>query len=205
MPNSRRQPQKNLTYTRVIWLDKSVRFDKKDNNDMNKLLYSILILGLSILPSFGQKLTLQTIENENGDEVQCYKDDNGNIEYRVYYIGSIADKYSGGLRRIEKDNKIGFIDKKGKVIIVPQYGSAEKFSKKRCAVRDLGKALDKSATDGSAEIIWEEGLWGIIDKKGTIVKPFSYERRWNSQEECYEYYNANDHFLFTKKGKIKSL
>lgn len=170
---------------------------------MKKILFIILILGFTPITIFAQKLTLTEIENENGELTQCYKDGNGEVLYTVFYIGSIADNYSGGLRRIEKEKKIGFIDKKGNIKITPQFAKAEKFYKKRCAVKNIGKALDKSATDGSAEITWEEGLWGIINKKGELVKPFSYERRWNKKNGCYEYYNNKEKFLFTDKGKIK--
>ena len=170
---------------------------------MKKILFIILILGFTPITIFAQKLTLTEIENENGELTQCYKDENGEVLYTVFYIGSIADNYSGGLRRIEKEKKIGFIDKKGNIKITPQFAKAEKFCKKKCAVKNIEKALDKSATDGSAEITWEGGLWGIINKKGELVKPFSYERRWNKKNGCYEYYNKKEKFLFTNKGKIK--
>lgn len=172
---------------------------------MNKVLLTILIFGFTSTSIIAQKLTLSDIENEDGELVQCYKNNNGDVHCTVYYIGSIADNYSGGLRRIKKENKIGFIDKKGSIKIDPQFGKAEKFCKKMCAVKSLGKELDLSATDGSAEISWEEGLWGIIDKKGKIVKPFDYERKWNEEHKCYEYYNKKEQFLFTTKGKIKHL
>ena len=80
---------------------------------MKKILFIILILGFTPITIFAQKLTLAEIENENGELTQCYKDENGEVLYTVFYIWSIADNYSGGLRRIEKEKKIGFIDKKG--------------------------------------------------------------------------------------------
>ena len=106
---------------------------------MKKILFIILILGFTPITIFAQKLTLAEIEKENGELTQCYKDENGEVLYTVFYIGSIADNYSGGLRRIEKEKKIGFIDKKGNIKITPQFAKAEKFCKKRCAVKNIGK------------------------------------------------------------------
>jgi hypothetical protein len=170
---------------------------------MKKFVYLIILFGATIFTVSAQKMILSNTENENGELIECYKNNNGEIYCNVYYIGSLADKFSSGLRRIEKNKKIGFIDKKGNIKITPQFSTAEKFQKKRCAVQNLGKESDKSATDGSAEIIWEDGLWGIIDKKGGIVKPFQYERKWNNNENCYEYYNDKERFILTEKGKIK--
>ena len=64
---------------------------------MKKILFIILILGFTPITIFAQKLTLTEIENENGELTQCYKDENGEVLYTVFYIGSIADNYSGGL------------------------------------------------------------------------------------------------------------
>lgn len=64
--------------------------------------------------------------------------------------------FSEGLAAVNKNDKYGFIDTKGKVVIEPKYEWASSFS------------------DGLA-IVSAEGLYGAIDKQGKTVIPFEYE------------------------------
>ncbi|WP_201624539.1 WG repeat-containing protein [Psychrobacter immobilis] len=64
--------------------------------------------------------------------------------------------FSEGLAAVSKNDKYGFIDTKGKVIIEPNYEWASSFS------------------DGLA-IVSAEGLYGAIDKQGKTVIPFEYQ------------------------------
>lgn len=71
--------------------------------------------------------------------------------------------FSEGLAAVNKNDKYGFIDTKGKVVIEPQYEWASSFS------------------DGLA-IVSAEGLYGAIDKQGKTVIPFEYEALADFQE-----------------------
>ena len=64
--------------------------------------------------------------------------------------------FSEGLAAVSKNDKYGFIDTKGKVVIEPKYEWASSFS------------------DGLA-IVSVEGLYGAIDKQGKTVIPFEYQ------------------------------
>ena len=64
--------------------------------------------------------------------------------------------FSEGLAAISKNDKYGFIDTKGKVLIEPKYDWASSFS------------------NGLA-IMSAEGLYGAIDKQGKTVIPFEYQ------------------------------
>lgn len=64
--------------------------------------------------------------------------------------------FSEGLAAISKNDKYGFIDTKGKVVIEPKYEWASSFS------------------NGLA-IVSAEGLYGAIDKQGKTVIPFEYQ------------------------------
>ena len=64
--------------------------------------------------------------------------------------------FSEGLAAVSKNDKYGFVDTKGKVVIEPKYEWASSFS------------------DGLA-IVSTEGLYGAIDKQGKTVIPFEYQ------------------------------
>lgn len=67
-----------------------------------------------------------------------------------------VNDFSEGLAAISKNDKYGFIDTKGKVLIEPKYDWASSFS------------------NGLA-IVSAEGLYGAIDKQGKTVIPFEYQ------------------------------
>jgi len=64
--------------------------------------------------------------------------------------------FSEGLAAVSKNDKYGFIDTKGKVVIEPKYDWASSFS------------------NGLA-IVSVEGLYGAIDTQGKTVIPFEYQ------------------------------
>jgi hypothetical protein len=67
-----------------------------------------------------------------------------------------AKDFSEGLAPVKVDEKWGFIDKKGRMVVEPKFDGAESFS------------------DGMARVKLGE-LWGYIDHTGTLVIGFQYE------------------------------
>jgi hypothetical protein len=79
------------------------------------------------------------------------------------------DYFSEGLVRYVDNQKTGFIDKSGRIIISAKYGFASPFESGYSAVCD----------DGLVETIGEHQLlrsnhWGCIDKKGRMVLPMKF-------------------------------
>jgi len=81
-------------------------------------------------------------------------------KYEFMDIGSFVD----GLAPVKIDNKWGFIDKKGKIKIKPQFDAANYFLEDKAAVSKNYK-------------------WGYIDKKGRELTPIIYERAFNFNED----------------------
>lgn len=131
-------------------------------------------------------------------------DQNGMEIYRIYAVGENPDKWHEGLLRIVQDDKIGFINKKGKIVIQPEYCRATSFVKGKSIANINAVKVDKSTTDAQSSVSWEDGKWGVIDKKGEVLKPFDYIRVWNDSLACYEYQKEGEIFILTEKGKIKS-
>jgi hypothetical protein len=124
--------------------------------------------------------------------------------YRIYAFGGDPDSFNEGLLRIIQDDKIGFINRKGQIIISPEYCQATPFFKGKSIVNVNATKVDKSATDTQNSILWEGGNWGVIDTKGNVVKSFEYSRMWNDSIETYEYRCRGEIFIFTQKGEIKA-
>lgn len=64
--------------------------------------------------------------------------------------------FSEGLAAVSKNDKYGFIDTKGKVVVEPKYEWASSFS-------------------DALAIVSVEGLYGAVDKQGKTVIPFEYQ------------------------------
>ncbi len=132
-------------------------------------------------------------------------DANGVEIYQVYTFGETPDNLNEGLRRIVLNGKVGFINKKGQLVISPQYSQATAFFKGKSIVNVNAVKIDKSATDvENSASVWEGGKWGVIDKKGNVVKPFDYAREWNDSIGAYVYKKMGEMFIFTPKGKIQT-
>lgn len=89
-----------------------------------------------------------------------------------------ADEFSEGLVRTAVNNKIGFADAHGTVIIPPQYDWATPFKnghaeachgcREQCAMPG-GTVPLESTPHGCEHHVWTGGDWVKIDRKGHIV------------------------------------
>ncbi len=114
----------------------------------------------------------------------CDKDEGKVTSYAVSG-GSETDDilgFSEDLGRIEVDGQRGYIDRTGKVVIIPQFEKAWQFSEGLAVVSMGGKKgyIDKTGKvvippvfmhawdfkEGLAVAKKEKGKWGFIDKKG---------------------------------------
>ena len=123
---------------------------------------------------------------------------------QIYALGENPDSFNEGLMRIIQNDKIGFINRKGKIVIRPAYCQATSFFKGKCIVNVNATKIDKSTTDAQNATLWEGGQWGVIDKKGNVVKPFEYTREWSDSAGTYLYKKIDEVFIFTPKGKIQT-
>ncbi len=125
--------------------------------------------------------------------------------FRIYAFGGSPDNFNDGLLRIIQNDKIGFINSKGQIVISPGYCQATPFFKGKSIVNVNAKKVDKSSTDAQSSVLWEDGMWGVIDKKGNIIKSFDYIRVWSDSLETYQFQKKGETFIFIEKGKIKTI
>jgi hypothetical protein len=77
--------------------------------------------------------------------------------------------FHGGLAVVEgKDNKYGFVDLSGKLVVPCNYKFVHSF--------DDGLARVAVLPEGAWVNDWEKCLWGFIDAKGNVVLDLKYQR-----------------------------
>jgi hypothetical protein len=184
------------------------------NNDINNtfllrkkhpVFFLFLLLSVFSVPAQKGNSKMTVVQRSDEPAQWVMVDADGFEIYQIYAIGEYPDNLHEGLRRIVRDDKIGFINKKGKLVISPQYSQATPFFKGKSIVNINAVKIDKSATDAQNITLWEGGSWGVINKKGNVVKPVEYIRSWNDSIGNYQYEKSNEIFILTRKGKIKQI
>ncbi len=116
-------------------------------------------------------------------------DDKGNIKIDLgkhSYRYNAYPKFSEGLACVSKNNKEGFINKKGVMVVPAIYDRVGHFSDGRACVKKGSK-------------------WGAIDKKGRMVIPAIYDEIGNFMGGVADYRQGNKKGLIDKNGKVITL
>ena len=84
---------------------------------------------------------------------------------------SLAKKFSDGMCRVIKDDRIGYIDKSGRIVIEPVFTSASDFIDGYAVASMANKAMGNEVFDFDQRLV-DGALWGIIDKTGAwVIEP----------------------------------
>jgi len=84
--------------------------------------------------------------------------------FDVFVYDNGPDYVSEGLFRIVKNQKIGYANKAGEVVITPTYACAYPFQDGKAKV-----ALECTVEKDGEHSFWESDAWFFIDKKGNKV------------------------------------
>ena len=92
-------------------------------------------------------------------------DKKNNKLFEILWFDNGPDYISDGLFRIIKDNKIGYADQNGKIIIEPKFDCAFPFE------NGIAKVSYKCSTEKDGEhSTWKSNDWFYVNKKGAIIK-----------------------------------
>ena len=91
---------------------------------------------------------------------------------KMYIFDNGTDYFSEGLARYISHNKIGFTDTKLNIIIPAKYDFAYPF-KDGIAIVSNGSHQERSFPEDEHTYM-VGGLWGAIDKSGTVIVPLKY-------------------------------
>lgn len=107
------------------------------------------------------------------------------------------DYIEDGLFRFEENNKIGFANLQGQKVTTAAFDFATPFKNGMAAFNVGGK---KKIT-GDEHWIWNGGLWGFINKKGSVVIEPKFINVDNFNNKYAEVWTQdNQHILIDKKG-----
>lgn len=133
----------------------------------NKMVIPIGKYAYLYSPTF-DKIAFVSMKGEKG----IYAIDRSEqILFQVYVVDNGPDYLSYGTFRIVKNQKIGFANMAGEVVIKPQYDFAYPFQKGGYAVFNIGGVLTKDGEYSS----YKGGRWGVINAKGDIIVEPKYE------------------------------
>ena len=104
-------------------------------------------------------------------------DRNEKVLFEVLGIDNGPDYVKDGLFRIKENEKIGFANMNGEIVIKPQFDLALPFFDGYAAVCVGGQLILEH------EMRFREGgKWGFIDKSGRLVVPLIYDRAYSVKD-----------------------
>lgn len=130
--------------------------------------------------------TLRTIAFVTHNNKIIAIDRYNNHLFTVFNNDNGPDYESDGLFRIidDDDNRIGFADHEGQIIIPPTFFFVQPFSNGMAAFNEGGKKETVDSPDSYTRIIG--GKWGYIDKQGVIVFPAIFDEVIPFQDQSAE-------------------
>lgn len=116
-----------------------------------------------------EQVTLTSFELEDGDDRSCgFKNAKGDIVTKAEYdfCGEMAEGMAFVMNRVDGDSDdhvVGYIDETGEVVIPVKHQIPNSWF---IDVRSFSEGLVAT---------YKNGKWGYMDKKGTIVVPYTFE------------------------------
>ncbi len=158
------------------------------------------IFVLTIIFSLSASLFSQNIENDNKEVCpscelnKCIFKDNSERKYCEVECEK-ANCFSEGFASVKINNKWGYINIKGEVVIKPEFDGANDFSQGFASI-NIGGTTDKTGS-------LVGGQWGYINKMGNvIIKPqFDEAEKYNEgfalirKEKKYGYINSTGQLI----------
>lgn len=99
----------------------------------------------------------------------CVYDLKGNLLYQVYNYDVGADDFLEGYHRLIKNGKMGFANREGQTSIPAEYDFVSSFN---YGYAEYCKGCHWERLDEEHKTI-VGGEWGVINKKGEVIKPIS--------------------------------
>ena len=127
----------------------------------------------------------------------AYIDPTGRVVIRPVVVDNGPDYFAEGLARFRDGGKIGFFDKKGKVVIQAEYAFTRPFSEGLAAVCDTCKEVRE---DEHTVVVG--GKWGFINTRGALVIPLQFEDATSFENGKARVKAAGSWKYIDKKGAV---
>jgi hypothetical protein len=127
----------------------------------------------------------------------AYINEKGETVIRPFVVDNGPDYFEDGLARFSIDNKFGFFDRTGKIIIGARFDFAFPFHEGLAAIC----AGCKEEPEGEYHSV-KGGTWGYINKQGKIVIPARFEEAGNFNKGQAAVKVKSKKVLVDRKGNI---
>jgi hypothetical protein len=127
----------------------------------------------------------------------AYIDKAGQVLVRPLAVDNGPDYFREGVARFSRDGKVGFFDRRGKVVIQPGYTHAMPFFEQRAAVCE-GCA---ETEDGEHRSV-VGGKWGFIDRSGQLVIPLQFAAAGNFENGRARVRTGGNWHYIGRDGKV---
>jgi hypothetical protein len=127
----------------------------------------------------------------------AYINEKGETIIRPFVIDNGPDYFKDGLARCISDNKFGFFDRMGKIVIGAQFDFALPFHEGLAAVC----TGCKEEPEGEYHFV-KGGTWGYINKQGKMVIPARFEKAGNFETGKAAVTVKGKKVFVDKKGNI---
>ena len=190
---------------------KSLSVFSQDNNDLYLQIIEtdnygeecayVNSVGEEIIP-FGKYLrcytdTFKTVAfvTKKGDDRIVAIDRNEKELFQVKTYDNGPDYVKDGLFRIVVNDKIGFANMKGEIIIPPTFKTVYPFSEERAAF-----CIDCRQIESGEHLVDTGGKWGYIDTKGEVAIPAQYDMAYSFKAGKATVKLGNEKFYVDKNG-----
>jgi len=146
------------------------------------------VLALDFLPT-----GIAAVVDDSG---WVYIDKKGDLVIRPFLFDNGPDYFSEGLARFTVNNRFGFFDEYGKIVIQPRFDFARPFSGGFAAVCEGGE----NRRDGEHSYR-HGGKWGFINKTGKIIIPLQYDQVKNFSEGQAQVRGGEEWKTINEKGE----
>ena len=166
----------------------------------------VITIGILFIPLLVLAQEDSDIIPKKNDGKWGYYNKQGEEVIKAMYDG-VGNFYEGEkLAAVELDEKIGFIDRAGNLIIPFEYDAGiEKIISDELKKKHVFPASTISFKDGIALVI-KKGKWGGIDEMGKEVIPFKYDFIGDFNEDGEAFAQIDDkHIKIEKTGIEKSI
>ena len=146
------------------------------------LVFLILFLNVFYLPA-------QKLEGAYSREGNTFYPKDNNILVAEFGEGGLASFMIKGKNPfVEEDNRVGFIDTTGKIVIKPDYANCSKFKNER-AIVELKKHN-------------RQNIFGVIDRKGHLVIPVKFRYITGCMNGLLLLRNDSSISFVNRKGRV---
>jgi hypothetical protein len=127
-----------------------------------------------------------------------FVDTNGRVLARALLFDNGPDYFQYGYARIQKDGKVGFLDRYGRVAIEPRWDGAYSFCDGLAPV-----CVGCARGQGDEHDSWLGGKWGFIDVRGAIAIPLEYEEASMFHDGEAEVVHSGKWLRIDRRGQVK--